>query len=75
LIEDVRACNPHIKRFDASCFDGDYITGGVSAAYLAGLEANRSEQAKGDVAGPADAGHDGQGQHANQLDLGFSTVD
>ena len=75
LIEDVRACNPHIKQFDASCFDGNYITGGVSAEYLAGLEANRSEQAKGDTAGQGDAGTDGQGQQANQLDLGFSTVD
>lgn len=75
LIEDVRACNPHIKQFDASCFDGNYITGGVSAEYLASLEANRSEQAKGDTAGQGDAGADGQGQQANQLDLGFSTVD
>ena len=75
MIEDVRACNPHIKQFDASCFDGNYITGGVSAEYLASLEANRSEQAKGDTAGQGDAGADGQGQQANQLDLGFSTVD
>ena len=75
LIEDVRACNPHIKQFDASCFDGHYITGGVSAEYLAGLEANRSEQAKGEDSGHSDAGTDRPGQQANQLDLGFSTVD
>ena len=70
LIEDVRACNPMIKQFDASCFDGFYITGGVSAEYLAGIEANRTE---GETAGPADAF--GVGHQANQLDLGFSTVD
>jgi amidophosphoribosyltransferase len=70
LIEDVRACNPMIKQFDASCFDGFYITGGVSAEYLAGIEANRTE---GETAGPGDAF--GLGHQANQLDLGFSTVD
>ena len=68
LIADVRACNPHITRFDASCFDGDYVTGGVSAEYLAGIEANRTE---GETAGQ----NEHQALHANQLDLGFSTVD
>ena len=73
LIENVRACNPAIKQFDASCFDGHYITGGVSAEYLAGIEVNRADSSSGDVAGQGD-GH-GQGLQANQLDLGFSTVD
>ena len=68
LIADVRACNPHIKRFDASCFDGDYVTGGVSAEYLAGIEANRTE---GETGGQ----NEHTALHANQLDLGFSTVD
>ena len=75
LIEDVRICNPHIKQFDASCFDGNYITGGVSAEYLAGLEANRTERARGEGAGYGEAVADGAGQQSNQLDLGFSTVD
>jgi amidophosphoribosyltransferase len=66
LIEDVRKCNPAIKNFDASCFDGNYITGGVSAEYLAGIEANRHD---GETKGGAD------NSSANQLDLGFSTVD
>ena len=70
LIEDVRACNPRITQFDASCFDGNYITGGVSAEYLAGIEANRIE---GETAGQADGNT--QGREANQLDLGFSRVD
>ena len=70
LIEDVRACNPRITQFDASCFDGNYITGGVSAEYLAGIEANRIE---GETAGQGDGNT--QGREANQLDLGFSRVD
>ncbi|MFN7221311.1 MAG: amidophosphoribosyltransferase [Burkholderiales bacterium] len=65
LIEDVKACNPAIKNFDASCFDGNYITGGVSAEYLAGIEANRQD---GETRGNEESA-------ANQLDLGFSTVD
>ena len=69
LIADVRACNPHITQFDASCFDGKYITGGVSADYLASIEANRTE---GETAGQGDAYVSGQA--SNQLDLGFSTI-
>jgi amidophosphoribosyltransferase len=43
LIEDVRACNPAIRSFDCSCFDGNYITGDVSSDYLAGVEASRHD--------------------------------
>ena len=70
LIEDVRVCNPHIKQFDASCFDGNYITGGVTAQYLADLEANRNERSEGEAAGQ----QDGHVMQSSQLDLGFSTV-
>ena len=70
LIEDVRACNPHIKQFDASCFDGNYITGGVTAEYLADIEANRNERSDGEAFGQ----QDGQVMQSSQLDLGFSTV-
>lgn len=66
LIEDVRACNPAIVTFDASCFDGKYITGGVSPEYLAGIEANRND---GETRGNGSA---------YQLDLGLeadATVD
>jgi amidophosphoribosyltransferase len=41
LIDAVREGNPHVERFDASCFSGDYITGDVTAEYLARLEASR----------------------------------
>ena len=45
LIEAAREGNPRITRFDASCFDGVYITGDVNQDYL-----NRVEQFRSDVA-------------------------
>jgi amidophosphoribosyltransferase len=66
LVADVRRCNPQIKNFDSSCFDGNYITGGVSAEYLAGIEASRLD---GETRG------DEGSNEVNQLDLGFTTVD
>ncbi|MBL8522239.1 MAG: hypothetical protein JNN20_00985 [Betaproteobacteria bacterium] len=68
LIEDIRACNPAIKSFDASCFDGVYITGGVSDEYLAGIEADRNDGALNRNSGE-------EGGQTHQLDLGLSTVD
>ena len=38
--------NPNISRFDCSCFDGEYVTGDIDAAYLDKLEASRSKPAK-----------------------------
>ncbi len=35
--------NPNIKYFEASCFDGDYITGDITLEYLNTLEAARDE--------------------------------
>ena len=46
LIDAVRKRNPAIKRFDASVFDGDYVTGDVSRGYLDNLEQRRSDFAK-----------------------------
>lgn len=47
-LEDLKASiiksNPMLTRFDASCFDGVYVTGDVDAAYL-----NRIESARSDV--------------------------
>ena len=37
----VRKANPAIKYFDASCFDGDYITGDITPEYLDEIEAAR----------------------------------
>ena len=68
LIEDVRSCNPAIKSFDASCFDGTYVTGGVSDEYLAAIEASRND-------GEILKGSGEEGTTTHQLDLGLSTVD
>ena len=42
LIESVRSISHgHLNQFDASCFDGKYVTGDIDAAYLDRLESNR----------------------------------
>ncbi|MBK1734286.1 amidophosphoribosyltransferase [Halorhodospira abdelmalekii] len=46
----VAAGNPQIERFDCSCFDGDYVTGDISAEFLQGLSASRSDAAKAERA-------------------------
>jgi amidophosphoribosyltransferase len=38
----VQKCNPKIKKFDSSCFDGEYITGDITAEYLDRVEASRA---------------------------------
>ncbi len=40
----VREANPEIKKFDSSCFNGQYITGDVSPEYLDRLEHQRDGQ-------------------------------
>jgi amidophosphoribosyltransferase len=40
----VRECNPQIGRFDASCFNGCYITGDVDEAYLDNVERSRNQK-------------------------------
>ena len=44
----VGALNPAIVGFEASCFDGQYITGDVSIADFAAIEAQRTEARKDD---------------------------
>ena len=63
LVEDVRASNPAIERFDASCFDGNYVTGDITPGYLDFIENRRGD------GGPRDESDD------QQLDLNLSTVD
>ncbi|MHB8746598.1 MAG: amidophosphoribosyltransferase [Gammaproteobacteria bacterium] len=46
LMDAVRKRNPAIKRFDASVFDGDYVTGDVSRVYLDHLEKRRADVSK-----------------------------
>ena len=38
----VRKANPNIVDFDASCFDGQYITGDITPEYLDRVEARRN---------------------------------
>ena len=57
LKEAVRALNPALTHFETSCFDGHYITGDVSPAYLEGMELARSKPVKGD------------GEEGGQMDL------
>lgn len=42
----VRKTNPELKYFDASCFDGDYITGDVTSEYLDTIESAREKNSK-----------------------------
>jgi amidophosphoribosyltransferase len=58
LIDDVRRTNPDVVSFETSCFSGRYITGDVTPAYLAGVEAQRRQ--------PGRSGEEGA---ATQLDL------
>lgn len=46
LIDAAREGNPTIQRFDASCFDGVYVTGDVNSDYLRRIEEARNDQAK-----------------------------
>ena len=43
LKEAVRAANPRLRNFEASCFDGKYITGDITADYLSQLAVERDE--------------------------------
>jgi amidophosphoribosyltransferase len=46
LIEAAQEGNPNIKEFDASCFNGVYVTGDVHQEYLDRIEARRADGAK-----------------------------
>ena len=37
MLQAGRGMNPQIERFDASCFDGDYVSGDVDDVYLESL--------------------------------------
>ncbi len=46
LIGAVQECNPELREFDTSCFDGRYITGDVSAEYLSLVNRMRNDGAR-----------------------------
>ena len=45
LVDDVRSVNPSVLEFETSCFSGKYVTGDVTPEYLAGIEAERNDDA------------------------------
>lgn len=48
LIENISSINPKLKKFDASCFDGKYITGDIDEYYLKNIETLRADSNKSD---------------------------
>ncbi len=46
----IRAGNPTIEDFDASCFDGCYVTGDITPQFLKGL-ANSRDESRGEAVG------------------------
>ncbi|KAG4081051.1 hypothetical protein HA402_010222 [Bradysia odoriphaga] len=47
----VRDINPVLSRFDASCFNGEYVTGDITADYLASLGQSRADASGAEGAG------------------------
>jgi amidophosphoribosyltransferase len=47
LKQAVRESGAGLSTFDASCFDGQYVTGDVTAEYLAGIETSRGSKSAG----------------------------
>ena len=57
----VRAVNPAVTQFETSCFDGHYVTGDISKAYLKRMEDRRDSPAEDqDDDGDAIDGNGGQ---------------
>ena len=46
LVDAVQRGNPRLQEFDASCFTGEYVTGGVSRSYLEHIAEHRADAAK-----------------------------
>lgn len=63
LIDAVRCANPALQEFDASCFDGQYVTDGIDEAYLMAVEQRR---------GAKRGGEEEDGGRTRQLDLRLS---
>jgi amidophosphoribosyltransferase len=42
----VGALNPRLDGFEASCFDGRYVTGDISVAEFAAMESQRRQQSE-----------------------------
>ena len=46
LIDAIRELNPALQHFDASCFNGEYVTGDITEEYLAFIESLRCNPGK-----------------------------
>jgi amidophosphoribosyltransferase len=66
----VRDINPDLHNFEASCFDGDYVTGDITESYLDALEAARNTSAA-----KADRQGDSSDFARSQLHLHLATED
>ena len=53
LLQAGLGMNSQIPRFDASCFNGDYVTGDIDDAYLTRLEGAGRGKGKQGVSAPA----------------------
>jgi amidophosphoribosyltransferase len=60
----VMDAGPRVKEFEASCFDGNYITGDISPEYLDRIERARANPVSGNA----------EDSDRNQLNLKFSAV-
>ena len=52
LIDAVSVGNDTIKKFDTSCFSGEYATGDITPEYLASLDTSRNDDAKSSKPAP-----------------------
>ncbi len=66
LRDAVNAAAPKQIEFDASCFDGKYTTGDITEAYLAEVEARRSDTKKE---------ADGDDGHSRSLDMNVGVAE
>lgn len=57
LKEAVLECNPDIKTFEASVFDGQYVTAGIDLDYLDELDRRRNDSAKQERDGDDEVEH------------------
>jgi amidophosphoribosyltransferase len=69
----VTSIRSDLTEFDASCFDGCYITGDIDEHYLDAVEGNRGKKS-GDHEDDGDGDGDGDGQSAQQLVLQLASA-
>jgi amidophosphoribosyltransferase len=65
LKQSITNLRPDLTVFDASCFDGCYITGDIDDYYLDAVEGKRGGK-------PAKADDDGDGRASQQMVLGLA---